>query len=91
VGSGDTSDRLNQAAREHGWRTSRLRANGGKMAVDWFAHDRILLKCLYDARGHLIQAIHYNGRRNLGVAQQLGARDADKVKTVLSWLQAQSK
>jgi hypothetical protein len=91
VGSGDTSDRLNQAARESGWKTSRLRANGGKVAVDWFAHDRVLLKLVYDARGRLIEALHYDGKKRLGRSHQLGARDPDKVKTVLKWIKAEAK
>jgi YD repeat-containing protein len=73
------------------WRSNRLRANGGKIAVDYFANAKTLVKVTYDSRGRILEATHYNGRRELGVAKYVGPRDNDKLKTVVGWLKAESK
>lgn len=84
-----TSEKLNAAARENDWKTSRLRANGGRVAVDWFGNGQVLLKCTYDTRGHLVE-VSRRDRRSMR-SHQLGARDPDKVKTVLQWIKAEAK
>ena len=87
-----TSEKFCTAALEHGWKTSRLRANGGKVAVDYFGRHQSLLKVIYDARGRVIEALYYHNRfRPFGRSQHVGHGDTDKFKTVISWLQAESK
>lgn len=87
-----TSEKFSTAASEHGWVTSRLRANEGKVAVDYFGHGRSLLKVVYDARGRVIEALFYHDKtRPVGRSQHVGHGDTDKFKTVLSWIEAESK
>lgn len=86
-----TSDKLNAAATECGWNTSRIRANEGKVRVDYFAHTKTLLKVVYDSRGRLSEANFYDGTRRLGRSQHVGSGDADKTKTVLAWIKSRSK
>lgn len=87
-----TSEKLCAAASEHGWQTSRLRANEGKVAVDYFARGRSLLKVVYDTRGRVIEALYYHAKTpRLGRTEHVGHGDTDKFKTVLCWIEAESK
>jgi hypothetical protein len=82
-----TSQRLAAVADQNGWRSNRLRANNGKIAVDYFARGNTLITVRYDTRGHVTEAILGDG----SPCTHLGRPHPGKTQSVLDWLHSHSK